>query len=126
MIKKIKVLLVDDDFINLKLLQLMLKKNESIGEMVEARNGLEALTVLKVQPDVDLILLDIKMPIMDGIECLINLQSMQDLKNIPVIILTTDESKKREAFGNGAFDFLLKPIRENDLKTKISTIAKLF
>jgi putative two-component system response regulator len=126
MIKKIKVLLVDDDFINLKLLQLMLKKNESIGEMVEARNGLEALTVLKVQPDVDLILLDIKMPIMDGIECLINLQSMQDLKNIPVIILTTDESKKREAFENGAFDFLLKPIRENDLKTKISTIAKLF
>lgn len=126
MIKKIKVLLVDDDFINLKLLQSMLKKNESIGEMIEAKNGLEALTILKEHPDIDLILLDIKMPVMDGIECLINLQSMPELKNIPVIILTTDESKKREAFDNGAFDFLLKPIRENDLRSKISTIVKLF
>lgn len=126
MMKKIKVLLVDDDFINLMLLQSMLKKNESIGQIVEARDGLEALTVLKEQADINLILLDIKMPVMDGIEFLINLQSMPDLKNIPVIILTTDESKKRKAFDNGAFDFLLKPIREHDLKAKISTIVNLF
>lgn len=123
--KKIKVLIVDDDFINLKLLQSMLKKNDLIGEIVEAKNGLEALNIFKENSDINLILLDIKMPIMDGIECLINLQSMPNIKTTPIIILTTDESKKREAFDNGAFDFLLKPIREHDLRNKIQKIADL-
>ena len=73
MSKQIKILAVDDDFINLKLLHSMLKKNTSIKEVVEAQNGLDALNILKEQQDIDLVLLDIKMPIMDGIEFLNNL-----------------------------------------------------
>ena len=125
MSKQIKILTVDDDFINLKLLSIMLKKSDFVSEIVEAKNGLEALNILKEQSDIGLILLDIKMPIMDGIEFLSNLESIADLKDTPVIVLTTDETKKREAFDHGAFDFLLKPIREAELRKKILKVVEL-
>lgn len=123
--KKLKILAVDDDFINLKLISSMLKKNINVGSIVEATNGLDAINLLKSETDINLILLDIKMPIMDGIEFLINLQSMAEFKKIPVIVLTTDETRKNEAFDNGAFDFLVKPIREHDLSTKILKVVDL-
>jgi len=125
MSKQIKILTVDDDFINLKLLSTMLKKNKFIGEVVEAKNGLEALNVLKEQSDIGLVLLDVKMPIMDGIEFLTNLESMPNINNVPVIVLTTDETRRREAFDHGAFDFLIKPIREAELSSKISKIIEV-
>ena len=123
--KQIKILTVDDDFINLKLLSSMLKKSDFVSEIIEAKNGLEALNILREQPDIGLVLLDIKMPIMDGIEFLNNLESMPDLNKIPVIVLTTDETRKREAFDHGAFDFLVKPIREAQLNSKILKIVDL-
>ena len=125
MSKQIKILAVDDDFINLKLLHSMLKKNDSVNEVIEAKNGLEALNKLKEHGDVGLILLDIKMPIMDGIEFLNNLESMPDLNKTPVIVLTTDETRRNEAFDHGAFDFLVKPIREAALRSKISKVVEL-
>lgn len=125
MSKQIKILAVDDDFINLKLLHSMLKKSSFVSEVVEAKNGLEALNVLKEQSDIGLILLDIKMPIMDGIEFLNNLESMSNLNKTPVIVLTTDETRKREAFDHGAFDFLVKPIREAELNSKIIKVVEL-
>lgn len=125
MSKTIKILAVDDDFINLKLLHSMLKKNEAVAEVVEAKNGLDALNILKEQGDINLVLLDIKMPIMDGIEFLNNLQSTAAFSKVPVIVLTTDETKKNEAFDSGAFDFLVKPIRESELREKIEKIADL-
>jgi CheY-like chemotaxis protein len=123
--KKIKILAVDDDFINLKLLHSMLKKNPLVEEVLESQNGLDALNLLAEHDDVNLILLDIKMPIMDGIEFLNNLQSMDGLKKIPVIVLTTDETRKNESFDKGAFDFLVKPLREQELNKKIQKIVEL-
>lgn len=123
--KQIKILIVDDDFINLKLLQSMLKKSDFTSEIVEAKNGLEALNILKNQPGIGLILLDIKMPVMDGIEFLTNLGSMPSIRKVPVIVLTTDETKRRESFDQGAFDFLVKPIREAELNKKILKILEL-
>jgi putative two-component system response regulator len=125
MSKQIKILTVDDDFINLKLLNSMLKKSDVVSEVVEAKNGLEALNILKEQSDIGLILLDIKMPIMDGIEFLSNMESMPDLKDTPVIVLTTDETRKREAFDHGAFDFLMKPLRKSELDKKILKVVEL-
>ncbi len=125
MSKRIKILTVDDDFINLKLLSSMLKKNSLVSEIIEAKNGLEALNMLNSKSNIGLILLDIKMPIMDGIEFLNNLESMSNLNKIPVIVLTTDETKKREAFDHGAFDFLVKPIREAELNSKILKVVEL-
>ncbi len=96
-----------------------------MSEIVEAKNGLEALNMLKKHSDIGLVLLDIKMPVMDGIEFLSNLESMPDLSKTPVIVLTTDETRKREAFDNGAFDFLVKPIREAELNKKILKVVEL-
>jgi len=124
--KPLKILAVDDDFINLKLISSMLKKNTNVAEIVEATNGLDALGLLKVHDDIDLVLLDIKMPVMDGIEFLVNFQPMREFKDIPVIVLTTDETRKNEAFERGAFDFLVKPIREVDLSTKIAKVVDLY
>jgi putative two-component system response regulator len=123
--KKLKILSVDDDFINLKLINTMLKKNPNVYEVIEAKNGLEALEALRNTPDVDMVLLDIKMPVMDGIQFLVNLRSIQELKNIPIIVLTTDDTRKYEALENGAHDFLIKPIREHELFEKVQKVAQL-
>ncbi|AHJ12034.1 MULTISPECIES: response regulator [Sulfurospirillum] len=124
--KQLKILAVDDDFINLKLISSMLRKNVNVGIIIEATNGLDAINLLKTQGDIDLVLLDIKMPVMDGIEFLTNIQSMNEFKKLPVIVLTTDETRKHEAFEHGAFDFLVKPIREHDLSSKIAKVADLY
>lgn len=124
--KQLKILAVDDDFINLKLISSMLRKNAQVGVIIEATNGLDAINLLKTQGDIDLVLLDIKMPVMDGIEFLTNVQSMIEFKKLPIIVLTTDETRKHEAFDHGAFDFLVKPIREQELSSKIAKVANLF
>ena len=123
--KTLKILAVDDDFINLKLISSMLRKNPNVDSIIEATNGLDAINTLKTQQDINLVLLDIKMPVMDGIEFLTNIQSMAELKKIPIIVLTTDETRKHEALDKGAFDFLVKPIREQELSGKISKIVEL-
>ena len=123
--KKIKVLVVDDDFINLKLLKTMLMKQDFIEDVYEAKNGIEALDLLKEKKDIDIVLLDIIMPMMDGLEVLKIMRAHEDMKNIPVVILTTDETKKTEAMNLGANDFLNKPIRENLLMDKIKTYAMI-
>ena len=123
--KKIKVLAVDDDFINLKLLKTMLIKSGLVEEVIEAKNGVEAIEILKQRDDIDLILLDILMPVMNGIEMLKIIKSDENLKDIPVIVLSTDETKRTEALDSGANDFINKPIRENVLTEKIKTYAFL-
>ena len=121
----IKVLVVDDDMINRKLMTAMLKKHSNIGEIIEASDGQEAITLLKDFPDIDMVLLDIIMPIMDGIAVLQIMNSDPKLQKIPVIVLTTDESKKTEALNSGANDFIAKPVRENDIMSKIERLSSL-
>ena len=116
----LKVLLVDDDFINRKLLQTLLKKNASVTEVIEAENGSDALDKLKKETDVNLILLDIMMPIVDGIEFLKIFRSDMSNAHIPVIVLSTDDTRKTEVFDNGANDFLRKPIKEEQLFAKMT------
>ena len=121
---KINVLSVDDDFINLKLISSILKRNSNVNMVFEASNGLEALEKLKNNKEINLILLDMIMPVMDGSKFLDNLYSNNDWKNIPVIVLTTDESKKHEVFEKGVYDFILKPVRESVLNEKINKVVE--
>jgi len=116
----LKVLIVDDDFINRKLLQTLLKKNPSVTDMLEAENGSDALDKLKKNPDIDLILLDIMMPIVDGIEFLKIFRSDMGNSHIPVIVLSTDDTRKTEVYDNGANDFIRKPVKEEMLAAKIA------
>ena len=116
------VLAVDDDMINLKLLKSMLKKSGHVKEVIEAKNGSDAIGHLKSRDDIDLILLDIIMPIMGGIDMLKVVRADDNLKQLPIIVLTTDETKKAEALECGANGFLMKPIRKEDLIKKMATV----
>ena len=115
----LKILIVDDDFINRKLLQTLLKRNDIISETIEAENGSDALNKLKQNTGINLILLDIMMPIVDGVEFLKIFRSDMINAHIPVIVLSTDDTRKAEVFDNGANDFMRKPIKEEMLFEKI-------
>jgi len=116
------VLAVDDDRINLKLLKSMLMKSGRVTEVIEAMNGSDAIGVLKSRDDIDLILLDIIMPVMGGIDVLKVVRADENLRQLPIIVLTTDETKKVEALDCGANGFLMKPIRSEELQAKIATV----
>lgn len=115
----LKVLVVDDDFINRKLIQTLLKKNPKVAEIVEAENGSDALDQMKKDPSINLILLDIMMPVVDGIEFLKIFRSDMSNAHVPVIVLSTDDTRKTEVFDNGANDFLRKPVMQDHLYEKI-------
>lgn len=116
------VLAVDDDAVNLKLLNSMLAKFDHIDEIIEARNGTDAIDVLKNRDDVDIILLDVIMPVMGGIEMLKVVRADTNIKQLPIIVLTTDETKKTEALEAGANGFLMKPIKREDLIREIESL----
>jgi len=116
----LKVLVVDDDFINRKLIQALLKRHtDLVSEIVEAENGSEALQAVRNNPDIDLILLDILMPVLDGKEFLKIFRSDPENSRIPVIVLSTDDTQKSTVFDLGAEDFIIKPIAEENLINRI-------
>jgi len=110
-----KILIVDDDAINRKLVAIFLKK---IGEfeLIEAENGLEALNIIK-STHIDFVFLDVQMPVMNGIDLLKILQEDESFKNIPVVVLTTDDTRRNEITSyRNAVGMLIKPINQPDLQ----------
>ena len=117
----VDVLIVDDSAAIRKILQRMLgQAGVTLGKVVEAGDGVEALERLKVQP-VNLILSDINMPNMDGIQLLTELKSKAESKHIPVIMITTEggEAKVMEALELGASGYVRKPFTSNQIKEKL-------
>ncbi len=110
-----KILLVDDDVRNIFALSAAL---ESKGALIEtARNGKEAVEKVKTNPDIDLVLMDIMMPEMDGYEATREIRKDPRFKRLPIIAVTAkamsdDQEKCREA---GANDYLAKPVDLNKL-----------
>ena len=106
-----KILLVDDQQTVLQVEQMMLK--ETGASIVIARNGIQALEVARTERP-DLIVLDIMMPEMDGIETCQNLKSNPETLKIPVVMVTTkgNPEKVEEAFRAGCNDFVTKPINK--------------
>ncbi|MEG1747000.1 MAG: EAL domain-containing protein [Oscillospiraceae bacterium] len=103
------VLIVDDEPINRTILKQILRDN---FDFFEASNGAEAIEVLRLHPnEIDLILLDITMPVMDGTEFLQYKKGVPELDGLPVIIITADDSPKQQVntFSLGANDYLIKP-----------------
>jgi len=115
-----KILVVDDQPINVQLLKRKLEK-EGI-EVLTSYSGQEALDlVAKIKPD--LILLDVMMPDMDGIEVCQRLQADEAVRHIPVIFVTARNSKegKLEGLGVGAVDYITKPIDLDETLARVQT-----
>jgi len=114
---KKRILLVDDSDTILVFEKLMLG---SLYETLTAKNGRLALeTALKEKPD--LILMDIMMPEMDGIESLRAMRAQETTKKIPIIMVTTKSEKARveTCYKLGCSDFINKPIDKIELLTKV-------
>jgi len=110
------ILLVDDDIRNIYSLSSYL---EGYGMQVHtARNGLESLDVLKEHADaVDLILMDIMMPEMDGFEATRAIREISAHKNLPIIALTAKAMKgdREQCIAAGASDYITKPVDTDKL-----------
>lgn len=124
-----KILFVDDEK-DLKLIINQKYKKQiqtNIYEFFFAHNGIEALEVLKEHPEISIILTDINMPEMDGLELLKNVTAMNKPLLKTIIISAYDDMKNiRSAMNNGASDFLTKPLDLNDLTITIeNTITQL-
>ena len=123
MILRKKVLVVEDNELNRALLSEILS---SEYQVLEAENGQVALDILKQHKDsIALILLDVRMPVMDGYTFLDKVKADDELALIPVIVMTQGDSEEDEvsALAHGATDFVPKPYRPRViLHRKLKTV----
>jgi two-component system chemotaxis response regulator CheY len=120
------VLVVDDSAAIRKILQRVLRQTGmSIGEIFEAGDGQEALELLKTR-SVRLILTDVNMPKMDGLQMLAAIKANPAWSEIPVVMITTEggESKVGEAVKLGAVGYVRKPFTGDQIKEKLAGILE--
>lgn len=117
----IDVLIVDDSAAIRKILhRVLVQADVPLGKVVEAGDGLEALEALKSNK-VGLILSDINMPNMDGLQFLSAVKATAGIKDVPVIMVTTEggSSKVMEAVNLGAVGYVRKPFTAEQIKEKL-------
>jgi CheY-like chemotaxis protein len=92
-----------------------------------AYDGQEALDALESQPDIDLVLLDLMMPVLSGLDVLARIRSNERLKHLPCIILTAagQEAQHQKAMELGATEFLTKPFSPKKLYARTAELAGL-
>jgi two-component system chemotaxis response regulator CheY len=120
------VLVVDDSAAIRKILQRVLRQTGmAIGTIHEAGDGQEALTLLGTHR-VELVLTDINMPKMDGLQLLASLKASAQWRNIPVVMITTEggETKVAEAVKLGAAGYVRKPFTADQIKEKLVGILQ--
>jgi two-component system chemotaxis response regulator CheY len=118
------VLIVDDSAAIRKILQRVLRQTEFLfGDVIEAADGMEAIGVLKTRR-VGLILSDINMPNMDGIQFLAEVKANAEWKSVPVLMITTEgsQAKVMEAVEKGASGYVRKPFTADQIKEKLTEL----
>jgi signal transduction histidine kinase/FixJ family two-component response regulator len=119
-----RVLVADDTAVNRAMLTEMLGR---VGfEVSEAANGLEAVTAAQAAPP-DLILMDIRMPVMDGMAAMLRMQQIPNLSKIPIIAVSAGvtEGEQTDAANSGAKAFLTKPIETSRMLQEIGRLLEL-
>lgn len=121
------ILIIDDSD---KVREQIVNTLESVSicdNFLQARDGLEGFKTLIDNPKIDLILCDLEMPRMDGFKFITMVRSRDDLKNIPVIILTARETRELKIKGleQGASDYVTKPFDQGELVARVKVQLKL-
>ena len=118
------ILVVDDDEMNLKMAKFILEQNKY--GVITVNSGMDCLKVLNEKKDIDLILLDVEMPMMNGIKTLEHIREQEEFTNIPVMFLTADATEdtviaagKLEAAG-----YVKKPYMPQDFLERVENILR--
>ncbi|CAK0779701.1 Response regulator [Gammaproteobacteria bacterium] len=122
-----KLLIVDDHAHNLYTLRTLIHRHLDVA-VLESTSGRQALEIALKEPGIDLIILDVQMPDMDGFQTATMLKIRKRTRDIPIIFLTAafkSEEFQQKGYEVGAADYLLKPIDDNQLINKISTYFRL-
>ena len=122
-----KLLIVDDEARNLFALRTLIESETEL-EIIETTSGKEALDIVHNHSDIDLIILDIQMPEMDGFQTASMLKIRKKSRDIPIIFLTAafkSEEFQQKGYSLGAVEYLLKPIDDLLLMNKIGTYFRL-
>lgn len=119
---KMRILAIDDNTVNLATLEQELKSKYEIIPMISGRRAIKFL----YKEEVDLILLDVEMPIMDGIETLKEIRTLENCVTVPVILLTAKRDKNTVIEGSklGIMDYIVKPFDPVDLNERIESVFK--
>ncbi|MFV1966629.1 MAG: response regulator [Pirellulaceae bacterium] len=119
--KNVPILLVEDDLVDVKTVRRAFLENRLTNPLYDCSNGAQALAFLRNEGDygdvVDaprpgIILLDLNMPVMNGIEFLREVKADDGLKSIPVVVLTSSQEgrDRAQSYGQGAAGYIVKPI----------------
>jgi HAMP domain-containing protein/signal transduction histidine kinase/CheY-like chemotaxis protein len=110
-----RVLIVDDDIRNIFALSTVLEEHEMV--IVAAETGRDAIRILESQPDIDIVLMDIMMPEMDGIDTMRAIRKIPKLKSLPIIAVTAKAMKgdREKCIEAGAWDYLSKPVETEQM-----------
>lgn len=125
--KSLNILLIEDDAIEVMKFNRVLSSLNFKHKIIEANNGEEAIKILKEKETVpDIIILDLNMPKINGIEFLGILKGDDYLKYIPAIILTTSNNRKDvlECYKIGIAGYLLKPLKYDDYVDRIKRLIE--
>lgn len=118
-----KILIVDDELDIRNVLSILLTGNGYA--VLQAGDAAGAVETVKANPDIDLVILDIMMPGMSGIDAI---KSIRRFSKLPVLFLTakTTDYDKNEAYKNGGDDYLSKPFSQNELLLKVSSLVRRY
>jgi CheY-like chemotaxis protein len=131
--KDVPILLVDDDDVDTETVVRAFKNNKVVNPLFTVGNGKQALDFLKNQGDFSdstiflrpgLILLDLQMPVMNGIEFLEIVKADEDLKKIPIVVLTTsvEEKDRVESYSLHVAGYIVKPVNFGGFNEAIKAI----
>lgn len=118
-----KILVIDDDIVNLKIAEHVLEKDYTV---VCAKSGFEGIDILK-SDNIDLVLLDLYMPDMSGMDVLTKIREDESISGVKVVILTSSGMKTdvTEAIRLGALDFIKKPFFPNEFLERIKRVLQI-
>jgi two-component system chemotaxis response regulator CheY len=122
----IRALIVDDSSVMRKIVERCLRQaGMDLGQVLEASNGAEGLALVS-ENTFDLILSDINMPVMDGLEFVRRLKEMDNGKNVPIVMITTEGGEKSvlEALSLGAKGYIRKPFTPDQVKEHVIPVLR--